>query len=241
MSNFILLGCKSEARAIAHALKTSCIDNILWFNPRSYSAYERSLDLAFSSNYKIPLASDFSHLENLIAHEYSDAIILLANFRKIDTSILPCNMMCINFHNSKLPDYKGIHPIHWQIRDGSAYIWLSVHLATDQIDSGPLLLRTKVKRNHYDDAASISVKLAGETYRLARIIVRLLREQSPIFRSALGRNSPYPFTSKLKRPWARRLTQVDNFYCPDNANSLADFIDSTPYPFNISQLDARTS
>lgn len=67
-------------------------------------------------------------------------------------SLLP--QRCINFHFGLLPKYKGADPIFWQIKNGEAQCGLSVHIMTNELDAGPVILKEEMPA------------MPGETYGL---------------------------------------------------------------------------
>lgn len=49
-----------------------------------------------------------------------------------------------NFHYALLPNYKGAHPIFWQIRNGEPFGGLTIHRMDAGFDTGPIALQQKV-------------------------------------------------------------------------------------------------
>lgn len=49
-----------------------------------------------------------------------------------------------NFHYALLPNYKGAHPIFWQIRNGEPFGGLTIHRMDAGFDSGPIAIQQKV-------------------------------------------------------------------------------------------------
>jgi methionyl-tRNA formyltransferase len=45
----------------------------------------------------------------------------------------------LNVHPSTLPKYRGPSPVPWAIRNGDAYLGITVHRMTERIDAGPIL------------------------------------------------------------------------------------------------------
>ena len=45
----------------------------------------------------------------------------------------------LNLHPAALPLYRGPDPVFWQLRDGIAQAGVTIHLATDAVDSGPVV------------------------------------------------------------------------------------------------------
>jgi methionyl-tRNA formyltransferase len=51
---------------------------------------------------------------------------------------------CINFHFGLLPKYKGADPIFWQLYNREVNGGLSVHIMTEAVDEGPIILRQEI-------------------------------------------------------------------------------------------------
>lgn len=45
----------------------------------------------------------------------------------------------LNIHPSLLPDYRGSSPVFWQLRDGQAYIGVTLHRMDQRLDQGPVI------------------------------------------------------------------------------------------------------
>jgi methionyl-tRNA formyltransferase len=50
----------------------------------------------------------------------------------------------INVHGSYLPDYRGCFPSFWQLLNGEQYAGATVHVMSEKIDDGRILLQDKV-------------------------------------------------------------------------------------------------
>lgn len=50
----------------------------------------------------------------------------------------------LNFHPSRLPDYRGREPLFWALLRGEPAVAVTVHHLTDEIDGGPVLLQRDV-------------------------------------------------------------------------------------------------
>ena len=48
-------------------------------------------------------------------------------------------MGCINIHNARLPNYRGMLPNFWQMYDGNREVGLTIHRISEGIDEGPIL------------------------------------------------------------------------------------------------------
>lgn len=54
-------------------------------------------------------------------------------------------LACINIHNAKLPEYKGMLPNFWQMYDGRRSVGATVHRINDAIDEGSILLQDETE------------------------------------------------------------------------------------------------
>lgn len=52
---------------------------------------------------------------------------------------------CINIHNAKLPEYKGMLPNFWQMYDGRTSVGTTVHRINEAIDEGAILLQDETE------------------------------------------------------------------------------------------------
>ena len=101
LSKIFIFGCKSEARAIAHSLKTFGCEDVEWYRPWTYSDIQQDIDDKYSSYLNIKIAFDDGFVEEKIAG--SHCFVFTSNFRIIDVSNFGDNVIAINFHNSRLP------------------------------------------------------------------------------------------------------------------------------------------
>ena len=45
----------------------------------------------------------------------------------------------LNLHPSALPRFRGPDPVFWQLRAGASRAGVTVHVATDDVDAGPIV------------------------------------------------------------------------------------------------------
>ncbi len=50
----------------------------------------------------------------------------------------------VNKHCALLPAYKGLYPVFWAMLNGEKEIGVTLHLMTEEIDAGPILIQKKV-------------------------------------------------------------------------------------------------
>jgi methionyl-tRNA formyltransferase len=67
---------------------------------------------------------------------------------------------CLNVHASLLPSYRGAAPIARALQNGEAESGVSIMRMTPGLDDGPWALQTRVSISLYDDAGTLSRRLA---------------------------------------------------------------------------------
>lgn len=88
----------------------------------------------------------FAHWENF-PHDVQPDFLFVACF----ASRLPSDLRqwplraAINLHPSLLPAYRGPDPLFWQLRFGETNTGISLHLVTEALDAGPILLQKSVR------------------------------------------------------------------------------------------------
>lgn len=51
----------------------------------------------------------------------------------------------LNLHPSALPRFRGPNPVFWQLRAGIARAGVTVHVATDNVDAGPIVVQRSIE------------------------------------------------------------------------------------------------
>ena len=69
----------------------------------------------------------------------------------------------INVHTGPLPQYRGMMPVFWQMRDGRSSIGLTIHTMTPRIDLGEIVVDRRVPLNGHRtlDAVTRAMKRHG--------------------------------------------------------------------------------
>lgn len=52
---------------------------------------------------------------------------------------------CINMHSGPLPKYRGMMPSFWTLFNKEEYAWVTIHMMTEKLDDGPIILQDKFK------------------------------------------------------------------------------------------------
>lgn len=80
----------------------------------------------------------------------------------------------INFHYGKLPEYRGPEPIFTQIVKQEKNPGLCVHVVTEGVDSGPVILNETVTYDENDTYGMLREKLAIAGAGLINILMKIL-------------------------------------------------------------------
>ena len=72
----------------------------------------------------------------------------------------------LNIHPSLLPQYKGLDTHRRALLAGEDYAGCSVHLVTEELDSGPVLARSRVRIEPRDDAETLAARVLAAEHEL---------------------------------------------------------------------------
>lgn len=88
----------------------------------------------------------------------------------------------LNVHPSLLPLYKGLDTHRRALLAGDEYAGCSVHLVTDDLDSGPVIAQTRVRILPRDDPGSLATRVLEAEHALYPVAVeeyaRAIREET---------------------------------------------------------------
>ncbi|HCC07188.1 MAG TPA: methionyl-tRNA formyltransferase [Clostridiales bacterium] len=127
----------------------------LEFTPVKYIAIERDLDILQPKNLR-----DIQFI-NTLKLMNPDVIVVAAYGKVLPPEII--NMPkygCINVHPSLLPKYRGGTPIHHAVLNGDKYTGVTTMYMDEGLDTGDILLTTKVDIDENDTTGSLHDKLA---------------------------------------------------------------------------------
>jgi methionyl-tRNA formyltransferase len=80
----------------------------------------------------------------------------------------------INFHYGKLPEYRGPEPIFTQVMMQEKNPALTVHVVTEGIDNGPVIIQEPVLYDATDTYGILQHKLAGAGAKLVTLLMKIL-------------------------------------------------------------------
>jgi methionyl-tRNA formyltransferase len=120
-----------------------------------------------------------------------------------------------NIHGSLLPQYRGAAPINWAIINGEKETGVTSFFLKHEIDTGDLLLQTRVPILEEDDFGTMYEKLKHEGANLALKTVQGIELSSlnpmPQPQSGELKHAPKIFKETCKINWDQPAEQVRNF------------------------------
>jgi methionyl-tRNA formyltransferase len=80
---------------------------------------------------------------------------------------------CINVHSGRLPLYRGMMPVFWQMLQGERFVTITIHMMAEKLDAGAVLATRlfPIKPRDSLDRVIAQTKREG-----ARLLVRVLEE-----------------------------------------------------------------
>jgi methionyl-tRNA formyltransferase len=137
-------------------------------------------------------------------------VILVATFNQIiknNLLSLP-NIKIFNFHPSLLPKYRGPSPIIWTLLNGEKKTGITIHVLSEKIDAGDIVLQKEVEIEIEETLGSLSHKLAIAAEPLTEMLI------DGILNNKLEPKNQNPTESSyFKRPSSQRF-----FYHNDPLN-----------------------
>ena len=145
---------------------------------------KKAKGLNYIKNYKlnkfIVNYSNIKKAENNILKKLKQnkiEFICLAGFMKILSSnfIKRFNNPILNIHPSLLPKYKGLNTHLRVINNNETFTGATVHLVTEKLDSGKIILQKKVKVFKNDDEKNLSKRVLKAEHQLyPKAIIKFL-------------------------------------------------------------------
>jgi methionyl-tRNA formyltransferase len=113
----------------------------------------------------------------IAAAEGCDLIFSIVNPMLLPAAVLEIPALgCVNFHDSPLPAYAGMHATTWAILAGEKSHGVSWHLMSAGVDNGPVLVQSSVDISPSDTALSLNGKCYFAAIRAFRLFLEELRD-----------------------------------------------------------------
>mgnify|MGYP005853788089 CR=1 FL=1 len=99
---------------------------------------------------------------------YSPGLVVLAGFMRIltPTFVRHYARRLLNIHPSLLPRHRGLHTHARALEAGDSEHGASVHLVTEELDGGPVLIQAPVPVHPDDDPDSLAARVLEQEHRL---------------------------------------------------------------------------
>jgi len=106
-------------------------------------------------------------------------IVCLAGYMRLLTPYLVSRWAgrMLNIHPSLLPEFKGLHTHARAIAAGKAEHGCTVHLVTEDLDSGPAIMQARVPVLPEDTEATLSARVLAAEHRLYPAALRKLASE----------------------------------------------------------------
>lgn len=95
-------------------------------------------------------------------------LVVLAGFMRILTPVFvrAYRGRIVNVHPSYLPDFKGAHAIRDAFNAGVKSTGVSVHVVTEALDAGPVILQERIPVSRADTEKTLEERIHGVEHRL---------------------------------------------------------------------------
>lgn len=94
----------------------------------------------------------------------ADAFVVIAYGQILSQRILEMPRLgCVNAHGSLLPGYRGAAPLQWSLYKGEPETGVTTMLMDAGMDTGPMLLKSKVSVDLMDNALDLAKTLAAQS------------------------------------------------------------------------------
>lgn len=109
---------------------------------------------------------------------YQPALVVLAGFMRILTPefVSHYHERLLNIHPSLLPKYRGLHTHQRALDAGDRVHGASVHLVTEELDGGPVILQVRVPVEPGDDAATLAARVLTQEHQIYPRVIRWFAE-----------------------------------------------------------------
>lgn len=168
--------------------KYSCIlvgeGNLTFICARILAESELTLTAVVSCHEKIKTWCKCNNIVYISsAEDYTDQLsqldfhylICVINENKLSADILTQAKICaINYHDSLLPRYSGVHATSWAIINGELEHGISWHIMNDKIDGGDLVLCKKFDIHPEETSFSLNAKCFDAAIKSLPELIELL-------------------------------------------------------------------
>lgn len=111
---------------------------------------------------------EFDRAVDEMLARHSVEVVCLAGFMRILSNefVAKWKGRMLNIHPSLLPKYKGAHAIRDALMAGEKITGCTVHLVTEEMDEGPIILQAEVAILPDDTLESLAERIHAEEHRI---------------------------------------------------------------------------
>jgi phosphoribosylglycinamide formyltransferase-1 len=142
-------------------------------------ARHRHIDARVLDHRDYPSREDYDRALQAVIDGYAPDLVVLAGFMRILTPAFVRHYRgrLVNIHPSLLPALRGLDTHRRALEQGLSEHGASVHLVTEELDGGPVILQARVPILPDDNAAALAARVLAAEHRLYAQALQLLVEQ----------------------------------------------------------------
>ncbi|MEA5536543.1 phosphoribosylglycinamide formyltransferase [Crocosphaera sp. XPORK-15E] len=159
------------AQAINHQELNAKIPLLIYNNPQAKvaeRAQRLNLEAKLLNHRKFKRREDLDQAIVNLFKEYEIDWVIMAGWMRIVTPVLleafPNHV--INIHPSLLPSFKGINAVEQALESGVKITGCTVHLASIEVDSGPILLQAAVPILPHDTPETLQARIQIQEHKI---------------------------------------------------------------------------
>ena len=168
-------GSGTNFEVIAHAIKrgelNAQIPLLIYNNPKAkvkQKADDLNIDAKLLNHREFKQREDLDQASVSLFKSYGIEWVIMAGWMRIVTPVLleafPNHV--INIHPSLLPSFKGIKAIEQALKAGVKITGCTVHLASLEVDSGPILLQAAVPILPNDTPETLHARIQKQEHKI---------------------------------------------------------------------------
>lgn len=98
---------------------------------------------------------------------------------------------CVNIHNGRLPKYRGMMPVFWQMYHGEREIGITIHEMNAKIDDGRILLQRGIPVQPGESLDSLMRRMKGVAAQMVVEVIEQMKSGSVQYRPNPSTESSY--------------------------------------------------
>jgi methionyl-tRNA formyltransferase len=171
----VLFGGKNRENIISHLVENG-IEIVAIYTPKdNHDILDILRELLVEK--EIPIIElNKDNLERQLSYIEKCNLLCIGFPMKLSNIILRQFELCLNIHPTLLPKYRGVNSGAYVIQNSEKYAGSSVHLLTENIDQGPILMQSKIPLSKFDTTKSMQRKVYATEPSLVLKSIRQLEK-----------------------------------------------------------------